>query len=193
MTFNMLKSSSGFTYIAVLVLVVVMGIMLGAASQSWTMIMKREREKELLFRGAQIRDAIDNWYKLVAGRQPLPLKDLKDLLKDPRSTSNIRYLRKLYTDPMTNKDWTVMSDPQKGIIGVASTSEELPIKQDFTDYPKDSPEFAMFGGKLKYSEWAFVPHAFQSLVANLTVKNGQPSTSGQTPTSNQTPVSGPVK
>jgi type II secretory pathway pseudopilin PulG len=189
----MLKSSSGFTYIAVLVLVVVMGIMLGAASQSWTMIMKREREKELLFRGAQIRDAIDNWNKQGAGRQPMPLKDLKDLLKDPRSTSNIRYLRKLYTDPLTNKEWTVMSDPQKGIIGVASTSEEEPLKQDFTDYPKDSPEFAMFGGKLKYKEWAFVPLAFQSLVVNLTVNTGQPQSSGHAPTSTQTPVSGPIK
>jgi hypothetical protein len=170
-----------------------MGIMLGAASQSWTMIMKRDREKELLFRGAQIRDAITDWNKPVAGRQPMPLKDLKDLLKDPRSTSNVRYLRKLYTDPITNKEWTVLSDPQKGIIGVASISDDLPIKQDFTDYPKDSPEFAMFGAKLKYSEWAFVPIVFQSLVANLTVKTGQPSSSGQTPTSNMMPVSGPIK
>jgi type II secretory pathway pseudopilin PulG len=191
MTFNLLKSSPGFTYIAVLVLVVVMGIMLGAASQSWTMIMKRDREKELLFRGAQIRDAIESYrIKSGTGRQPMPLKDLKDLLKDPRSTSNIRYLRKLYTDPLTNKEWKVISDPQKGIVGVASTSEEEPLKKDFTDYPKDSPEFAMFGGKLKYSEWAFVPLAYQSLVANLTVKPGQPSSSGQTPSSNQVPVPG---
>jgi hypothetical protein len=48
----------------------------------------------------------------------------------------------------------------------------------------------MFGGKLKYSEWAFIPLAYQSLVANLTVKPGQPSSSGQTPSSNQVPVPG---
>jgi len=189
----MLKLSPGFTYIAVLVLVVVMGIMLGAASQSWTMIMKREREKELLFRGAQIRDAITAWKNGGQGSQPMPLKDLKDLLKDPRSTSNIKYLRKLYADPLTNKEWTVISDPQKGIIGVASTSEEEPLKKDFTDYPKDSPEFAMFEKKSKYSEWVFVPLEYQSLIANLTVSAGQPQSSGQAPTSNQVPVSGPIK
>ena len=50
MTNGILKKNSGFTYIAALMIVVVMGIMLGAAGQSWTMIMKREKEAELIFR-----------------------------------------------------------------------------------------------------------------------------------------------
>ena len=182
MIFKAVKSSDGFTYIAALLLVVVMGIMLGAASQSWTMIMKREREKELLFRGAQIKDAIAKWNKGGAGIRPMPLRDLKDLLKDPRSTSKIRYLRRLYTDPLTNKEWTPITDPAKGIIGVQSTSEEEPLKQDFTDYPADSTEFTIFGGKKKYSEWLFVPDDLQNLIANLTVTTGtqaQPPTSGR--------------
>ena len=172
MIFKLLKSSDGFTYLAALLLVVVMGIMLGAASQSWTMIMQREREKELLFRGAQIKDAIARWNKGGAGVKPMPLSDLKALLKDPRSTSSIRYLRRLYTDPLTNKEWTPITDQSKGIIGVQSTSEEQPLKQDFSDYPADSTEFKMFGGKKKYSEWLFVPDELQNLVANLTVKTG---------------------
>ncbi len=157
MACKLFKSSQGFTYIAALVLVIVLGIMLGAASQSWTLITQREREKELLFRGAQIRDAIARWYKpsTVGGPPPSPLRDLKDLLKDPRTPGNVRYLRRLYTDPMTDKDWNVLQDLTKGIYGVASTSEEKPIKQDFTDYPKDSPEFRGFGAKSKYSDWQF--------------------------------------
>lgn len=153
---NPLKSCDGFTYMAVLMLVIIMGIMLSAGAQAWTMIMKREREKELLFRGDQIMYAIAKWYKTGTGRQPMPLKDLKDLLKDPQSAATVRYLRKLYTDPITNKEWTVITDPARGgIVGVASTSEETPIKQDFADYPKDTPEYKSFGNKKKYSEWLF--------------------------------------
>ena len=134
--------------------------------------MQREREKELLFRGAQIKDAIARWNKGGAGVKPMPLSDLKALLKDPRSTSSIRYLRRLYTDPLTNKEWTQITDQSKGIIGVQSTSEEQPLKQDFSDYPADSTEFKMFGGKKKYSEWLFVPDELQNLVANQTVTTG---------------------
>ena len=64
-------------------MVVVMGIMLGAIGQSVRVIMKREREKELIFRGLQYRDAIERWSK----KGNVPLQDLKDLLKDPRSSS----------------------------------------------------------------------------------------------------------
>jgi type II secretory pathway pseudopilin PulG len=187
--FKLLKSSDGFTYLAALLLVVVMGIMLGAASQSWTMIMQREREKELLFRGAQIKDAIARWNKGGTGVKPMPLSDLKALLKDPRSTTSIRYLRRLYTDPLTNKEWTPITDQSKGIIGVKSTSEEQPLKQDFSDYPADSTEFKMFGGKKKYSEWLFVPDELQNQVANQPVTTGTqaqpPPTTGQMPVPGQ--------
>lgn len=171
-----IKSSEGFTYIAALMLIVIMGIMLGAAAKTWTMTMKRERETELLFRGAQIRDAIEKWYQPVAGRQPTPLRDLKDLLLDPNSLSKTKYLRrdptKEYNDPITGKEWNIIRDPTIGIIGVASTSEEEPLKQDFADYPQDSPEFRMFQGKKKYSEWLFVPIAYQSRVTVLNVTGG---------------------
>jgi type II secretory pathway pseudopilin PulG len=151
---NTLKSCNGFTYIAALVLVMIMGIMLGAAGQSWSMIMKRE--VELLFRGNQIMYTIADWYKSGQGRQAVPLKDLKDLLKDPHSAATVRYLRKLYKDPITGKDWTPIIDQARGgIVGVVSTSEEKPIKQDFTDYLKDTPQFKTFGKKNKYSEWQF--------------------------------------
>ena len=89
-------------------MVVILGIMLGSAVQSWTMIMQREREEELLFRGCQIRDAIARWYKPTpwpATDFPRPLMDLKYLLEDPTSPEKVRYLRRLYKDPITNKDF----------------------------------------------------------------------------------------
>jgi type II secretory pathway pseudopilin PulG len=152
MAANPLKSSDGFTYLMALVIVVIMGIMLGGIGQSWQRVMKREREEELLFRGSQIRDAIARWNKPRPGQHvATPLKDMQHLLSDPRSLSNVRYLRRLYTDPVTGKEWVLITNPVKGIIGVASSSEEAPLKQaNFPDELKD------FEGKTKYSDWLFV-------------------------------------
>jgi len=145
-------NNKGFALLAVLTMVIVMGITLGAAGLSWRIIMKREREKELLFRGTQIRDAITRWYSLRSVEQAaMPLRDLKDLLKDPRTPKTVRYLRRLYIDPMTNKDWTLIVDPAKGIQGVASTSLETPLKT--AGFPEELQDFA---DKKSYSEWRFV-------------------------------------
>ncbi|MBK5273553.1 MAG: hypothetical protein JJE30_00680 [Desulfuromonadales bacterium] len=141
--------------------------------------MKREREKELLFRGSQIKEAIENWNNpkyTVPGVAPRtgprpPLMDLKYLLDDPTSTTHIRFLPhtyateldtnnpkcapncaklKVYQDPMTGKEWTIIrgtagnaatgqvptistSTQGAGIIGVASKSDEKPLKTDFKD------------------------------------------------------------
>jgi Tfp pilus assembly protein PilE len=148
---NRLTSSAGFTFIAAMFLVVVMGIMLEAASQSWQTIMKREREEELLFRGSQIRSAIERWRKPVPGRQIMPIRDLKDLLEDPYSQQKVRYLRRVYKDPITNQDFTVIRDPVLGIIGVASSSDAPPLKMD--NFPKELQDFAL---KTKYSDWQFI-------------------------------------
>jgi type II secretory pathway pseudopilin PulG len=147
-----LHDNRGFALLAVLTMVIIMGISLGAVGLSWRIIMQREREEELLFRGSQIRDAITRWYSLKSVDQAaMPLKDLKDLLKDPRTPQTVRYLRRLYTDPMTGKDWELIIDPSKGIQGVASTSQEMPLKTD--GFPEDLQDFT---GKGRYSEWRFV-------------------------------------
>ncbi len=145
--FGLLSSKGGFTYIAALVIVVVMGIMLGAMGQSMRTVMQREREKELIFRGLQYRDAIERWTR----KGPMPLKDIKDLLKDPRSAAGERLIRRLYADPMTGKDFKVLTDPNLGIYGVASTSNDEPLKT------KNFPDaLSNFEDKKKYSEWEFI-------------------------------------
>jgi len=161
------------TFLAVLMVIVVMGIMMGVTGQSWKMTMKREKEKELLFRGNQIKEAIERWNKPRAR----PLNKLEDLVTDPNSLKPKRYLRRLFTDPMTGKEWTLLrgicvgsatSTPTPGlstttpspaqstiqtgpITGVASTSEEEPLKTDFTDIPT----LKNLGGMKKYSDWKF--------------------------------------
>jgi type II secretory pathway pseudopilin PulG len=219
---------NGFTFLMAIFMVMIIGIMLGLTGQSWKTIMKREREKELLFRGSQIKEAIENWNNptytvpgVLPRKGPRPaLMDLKYLLDDPNSTTHISFLPqnyaaelddknpkcapdcaklKIYQDPMTGKEWTILRDnvlagqttistgTQGGpIIGVASKSDEEPLKTDFKDTALENmgsvgvgaitgaagtvPQVTTgtlssgaaapppgLGGKMtKYSEWKFI-------------------------------------
>ena len=171
------RSSAGFTYLAALVLVIVLGIMLGVVAKSWTMVMKQEREAELLFRGRQIVEAIARWNNPTAApgvRPPVrALNDLKDLLTDSKSLTKVHYLRrdptKAYNDPITGKEWETIKVAGRGIVGVASKSEDTPLKQDGfleANYPLDPARDAYlitmyknFKGKTKYKDWQFVYQA----------------------------------
>lgn len=151
--FLMLKNRQGFTFMLAMATVVILGILLAVTGQSWKMIMKREKEKELLFRGSQIKEAIESYRGQGKANTVLPLYNLKDLLtKDPNNKR--RSLRRLYTDPMTVKgEWRLIPGTNKGeIIGVASTSEEAPLKVSFTNISS----LTSFTGRKKYSEWEFV-------------------------------------
>jgi type II secretory pathway pseudopilin PulG len=155
-------------------MVIILGIMLGAAAQNWTMLMKREREAELLFRGRQIVEAIARWYnpQVTQGVRPpvRPLNDLKDLLTDPNSLTKVHYLRRdpatAYNDPITGKEWDVIRDASQRIIGVASTSEDEPVKKGGfleANYPLDASYlitmYKNFEGKTKYKDWQFAYQA----------------------------------
>lgn len=162
-----LQNNHGYTYLLVLLAVMLMGIMQGVVGQSWKSIMQREREEELLFRGMQIQDAIGRWHQPAGAAQQhvaTPLNDLKDLLQDPRTPAKVRYLRKLYQDPLTNQDWTVIREPARGIVGVASSSKDAVIKQD--NFPDQLQDFI---GKQSYDQWQFVykpvPRTLQTTVA----------------------------
>jgi hypothetical protein len=210
-------------------MVMIMGIMLGLTGQSWKTIMKREREKELIFRGSQIKEAIENWNNptyTVNGAKlngaPHQLMDLKDLLKNPYTLTPLQYLPhhyaqklddknpkcapdcaqlKIYQDPMTGKEWTLIRgtvdnngnitpNAAAGIIGVASKSEEEPLRTELSFKDTALENMASVGlgaitdvtgtinlekkiigesptptnalGKMtKYSEWKFIAESAQ--------------------------------
>jgi len=145
-------SSSGFTYIALLVAIIIIGISLGTAGKYWQNVMMREKEEELLFRGGQYRLAIERYYLAIPGRYQPP-QNIDDLLKDSRSAAGKRFLRQKYMDPITGEDFEVIRDLTKGngITGVYSKSEKEPLRTaGFDEINKE------FEGKKKYNEWKFV-------------------------------------
>ncbi len=144
---------AGFTYLAALIAVALIGLLLAATGTVWQTIARREKERELLFVGDQFRRAIRFYYERTPGgaAQRFPAS-LDDLLNDKRQLSTQRYLRKIYVDPMTNRaEWGLMAAPGGGILGVYSLSEEVPVKSgNFPDVDVD------FENKEKYSDWKFI-------------------------------------
>jgi hypothetical protein len=109
----------------------------------------REREEELLFRGAAYVRAIKSFYaaEADANKKRLP-GSLDELVKDPRA-QNRRHLRALYLDPMTGKEFKVQKRPE-GIVAVASSSEAAPLKR--VDFAED---LGLAEGARRYNEWIF--------------------------------------
>ena len=124
-----LANQNGVTYLFVMMLVVVMSIATLEVTQQWTVIMQRDREAELQFRGTSIAKAIErfvaDWEIQRATRPNQWPRTLEELTKK----SPKRYLRKAYTDPMTgNKFALIKIGPE--IHGVRSTSTDTPYNQD---------------------------------------------------------------
>jgi type II secretory pathway pseudopilin PulG len=139
------RGDPGFSYLALLVAIVIIGISLGAATKYWSNVSLRDKEEELLFRGDQYRTAIGRYF---AERNVYPSR-IDELLG---SNGLKRYLRQQYKDPISGEDFQEIRDPSTHRInGVFSSSDNEPLKQaNFPDQDKD------FEGKTKYSEWQFV-------------------------------------
>lgn len=150
---GILNKDGGFTFIVVLFIVVISGVMFSATGKAWSNVMKREKEAELIFVGLQYVHAIEAYYTGSGGRhQKMYPSELKFLLEDPRENVTKRYLRRLYNDPMTNGKFEIIKDEVSGKIkGVKSKSTDKALKTDgFPD------ELKGMKGKATYSEWEFV-------------------------------------
>lgn len=149
---------AGFTYLAMLLAVAVIGIGLAAAGQSWSTAAQRDREQELLFVGEQFRRAIRLYHRNSTDHATPGAaypKALTDLLEDRRRGNTQRHLRRLYADPMTGKaEWglvTTKAPDGDRITGVYSLSTLTPFKT--SGFREENRAFEGAGG---YSGWKFV-------------------------------------
>ena len=150
-------SSRGFTYLALLAAIIIIGISMGAAGKYWQNILQREKEEELLFRGDQYVKAIERYSRAIPGLAVRSPSSIDDLLSDSKLMGR-RHLRKKFKDPITGEDFVEIFSTTGGqvrqLIGVHSSSDKEPLKQ--SNFPADPPYFKDFEGKKKYSEWRFV-------------------------------------
>jgi type II secretory pathway pseudopilin PulG len=150
------NASRGYAMAALLVALSVMSILLSVAMPTWSQMIRREREEELIFRGNQYARALSRYQRTRPGAAPT---SLDELIKE-------RLLRKKFRDPMAvDKEGefqllylnqqgtagrgagpqignTLSTKPSGGIRGVASKNTGQSIR--------------VFNGKTRYNEWEFV-------------------------------------
>ena len=155
--------------LALLVGMAIMLTMMGVGARAWRDIMRDDRERELIFRGRQIADAIQRYQQKHGNAAPASLETLVEG----------KFLRRLYADPMTESgEWRLIhqgesiapirapgSSPSPSptarprptprplgatgqgrsigpIVGVASRSTERSLR--------------LFNGRDRYEEWLFL-------------------------------------
>lgn len=146
------STQAGFTYLFVLMLIALIGMGLAAAGTLWHTEAQREREAELLFIGAQYRQAIRSYYERDDVAPPRLPQSVEELLEDSRTAKVVRHLRRAYRDPLTGGEFALIQEPDtQGIIGVHSQAKGQPIK--IAGFQSDD---ALLAGASSYAEWRFV-------------------------------------
>ena len=148
-----------------LVAMSVMAVLLTAALPTWSQMIKRDREEELIFRGSQYARAINLYQRRFANASPPNLdvlieqRFLRKKFKDPLSPDKSGEFQMLYMNtapptaargvssrgaatPPAPTDSTYGTKPVGGIIGVASKNTGQSIR--------------VYKGKNRYNEWQFI-------------------------------------
>jgi len=142
----------GFTYLSVVILVTIIGLVGATALRLGTTIQRSLAEQALLDIGMEYSNALASYAAATPQGQPNYPNSFAELLKDPRFPQLRRHLRRVYVDPMTGKaEWGIVKATDKGgILAIYSLSKAVPIK--IGNFPV---RFAAFEGKASLADWKF--------------------------------------
>jgi type II secretory pathway pseudopilin PulG len=149
----MRSSQRGFVLLAWLIVVALFAAAASTMAVRWSDELRRERELELLRIGDEIAGAIASYRAMSAGSAREYPPQLEDLLDDRRAFGTLRHLRRLPGDPvMRGAPWGLLRAPDGGVMGVYSTSVEMPMRRVAVRLQHaDLPAVG------RYAEWHFVP------------------------------------
>jgi len=166
-------SQKGYVLLTLLLFMALLIIAAGTAASSLAFTIRRDREEELIHRGAQYRRAIREFTRKT-GRFPVRLEELDN-------TDGRRYLRKHYKDPTTGQDFKLvhMAD-----IQLAGTSQIPGLKTVSDANSSDAAESSVDSQKQDQSDPAATDpnHAAQG--------TPRPSMQATSVPSPQQPISG---
>jgi len=152
MKFSQLISSTqnGFTFIGLLIIISISGIVLSAVGIVWHQDAQRNKEQELLFAGDAYRQAITSYFEnSPSGVKQYPQK-LEDLILDKRFPKIKRHIRTLYPNPFSkDHHWELILEQGK-IKAVTTPSKLEPIKK--SGFPK---QYEQFSNAKTYQDWVF--------------------------------------
>jgi type II secretory pathway pseudopilin PulG len=142
-------AAAGFVYLGLLWLLAVGSAGLAVVGESWTQAAQRERERELIFRGEQIRAAIERYRRADAARNEWP-RTLEQLLEDRRQDEVRHHLRRAYSDPFApDRGWGEIREAGGGLVGVFSLSDRPALGRG----PLDGGQA---GRAARVGDWRFV-------------------------------------
>jgi type II secretory pathway pseudopilin PulG len=95
----------GYALLCLLLIIALLAIAAGIAAPTLAFQIKRDREEELIHRGVQYTRAIREFVKKT-GRYP---SRVDELLNFGGTVGGTRFLRRRYTDPVTNKDFKLLT------------------------------------------------------------------------------------
>lgn len=144
--------SGGFTYIGLIVLLAILGLVGAAGMKTGSLMQRAAAEEELLEIGAAFSEALRSYAAATPKGQPQQPPNLEALLKDPRFPGVRRHLRRIFVDPLTGKaEWGVMTAGDNAFVtGVYSLSAAKPLKVGNFD-----ARFLNFENKERISDWKF--------------------------------------
>ena len=146
-------AQAGFTYIALLALLALVGIALATIGTRWADRIQREREQQLLRVGQLYAQALLAYHRGSPGSDKTWPKDIDELLQDPRMLGTVRYLRAPYTDPMVpGQPLALIRAADNTIRGVYSTSTATPFMQQPVDLG-----VVVLAPAQHYADWQFIP------------------------------------
>jgi type II secretory pathway pseudopilin PulG len=166
-----LRREGGFTYLGLIILVAVIGLVGAATLKIDALLRRAQAEKELLETGAAFSEALRTYAEATPKGQPTQPPSLQELLKDPRFPGVRRHLRKIFVDPMTGKaEWGIVwANPgdRRGVVAVYSLSQAKPLKVANFD-----ARFSGFENRRHISDWKFVATG-QALVQGQVLAQGK--------------------
>jgi type II secretory pathway pseudopilin PulG len=150
-----LNRQRGFSYIAMLAMVALLGVALAAIGPLWAEEARREREDDLLRVGRLYAEAIAQYRQASPGSASRYPASLDALVLDTRFVGTVRHLRVLYPDPLDpTRSWGLVRDTEGGIQGVFSRSDAAPLRTVAVELGS-----VRLPAAARYSDWRFVARA----------------------------------
>ncbi|OGB31669.1 MAG: hypothetical protein A3F78_11920 [Burkholderiales bacterium RIFCSPLOWO2_12_FULL_61_40] len=169
-----LHAQRGFTYIAVLVAMLMLSLATQGVMTYVSQQAQREREAALLRIGHLYVQAIGAYFEATPGSVKRWPRSLEDLLEDRRLVSIQRHIREVYPDPFTRlPDWEPIAGAGGGISGVRSRSEAAPLRTGLVEF-----DGLTLGPAGRYADWQFV---YQPTVAASPAPSPAPVPKGKPP------------
>jgi type II secretory pathway pseudopilin PulG len=115
------RSDGGYTLVALLLVMSLLALFAVAAAENVRQQAQREREKEAIFRGEQVSDAIRSYYRFRGAQGVNSLPTSMDQLLEgvPRGTRKLQILRtEAARDPLSSSgEWKLVSPTSSEVTG----------------------------------------------------------------------------